>query len=249
MKAFVILFLTLNFLHTPLRAADDCLTSVELYSQTVFLHKFRNPISQNRLSVFKSSQNSHYEPYAGVWWDHDRKSDSEETFTDAQVSPFAGLRSKIWGPSVLSSRAFGEARFVHRTKAFADERAKNTYEIRGGFLGYGLHHFTERFFIENYYALFYTRLYDSRIIFQGWLRQGADLGLGFDIFNEIFFDTFDQTRGRDGTLDLRPGIRFQKKFSSGAIQLLHQRLHHFSNLDFSGRNESRTTLVVGWYFQ
>ena len=240
--------LTLKFLLILTVSARGSEFSTELYSQTVYLHRFENPITQNRLSVVRSSQNSHIEPYAGVWWDHDRKTNGDEAFTDAQVAPHIGARSKIFGPSFLSSRIFGEGRYVYRTKAFPDDRVRSTYELRGGLLGYGLHDFRNQMFVENYYALFYTRLYENRVIFQGWLRQGIRLPFDFDIFNEIFFDTFDQTRGRDGTLDLRPGLRFQKNFKSGGVQLIHQRLHHFTNLEYAGRNESRTTLVVGWYW-
>ncbi len=248
MKTIFKKLVTLYFLLTTSLFAYGADYSTELYSQSVYLHRFKNPITQNRLNVVRSSQDSHIEPYAGIWWDHDRKTNGNEAYTDAQIAPYIGVRSKTWGPDFLTSRIFSEGRFVHRTKAFPDDRARSTYELRGGLIGYGLKDFMNPLFIENYYAFFYTRLYENRFIFQGWLRQGVRLKWDFDFFNEIFFDTFDQTRGRDATLDLRPGLRYQKRFASGSVQLLHQRLYHFSNLDFSGRNESRTTLVLGWYW-
>lgn len=218
----------------------------ELYSQTVYLHRFGNPITQNRLIVVRD-HGSYWQPYTGLWLDHDNKTNGSEAYTDAQIAPLLGVQTVTFGPSWLMSRGFTEARLVHRTKSFPDNRDRTTYEFRSGLLGYGLYDL-KPIFLEQYYALFYTRLYGSRIIAQGWFRQGYQFWKYFDFFNEVFFDTFDQTRGRDGTLDLRPGVRLIWKMESGTMQLLHQRLHHFTNLNFSGRNESRSTLVFGLYF-
>lgn len=218
----------------------------EIYSQTVYLHKFKNPITQNKLTLTKTLQL--VDIYGGFWVDHDRKTNGNEGFTDAQVSPLLGVRSKSVGNEWMYSRIFLEGRFVHRTKSFPDERIRNTYEARGGLLGYGFKEFPSHFFVENYYAAFFSRLYGEKFIVQGWARQGYRFYKHFDLFNEIFADTFDQTRDRDGTLDLRPGARLIWNFSIGSVQLIHQQLYHFANTAFAGRSEGRSTLVFGLYW-
>ncbi len=218
----------------------------ELYSQTVYLHKFDNPITQNKLLVSQSFNVG--DVYGGAWIDHDKKTNALEGYTDAQVAPLAGFRSHVFGPDWLLSRGFLEGRFVHRTKSFPDERIKNTYELRGGLLGYGIKEYSSPAFLENYYSAFYSRLYGEKIILQGWTRQGLRFWKSLDLFNEIFFDTFDQTRDRDGTLDLRPGVRVLRNSEHGSVQLMHQVLYHFANTNYAGRNEARTTLVFGLYY-
>lgn len=218
----------------------------EFYSQNVYLHKYKNMVSQNLLTLAKDL--GELETYGGLWFEHDDKTDAKESYVDAQVSPLLGLRSKVFGNEWMYSRAFTEGRLVHRTKPFPDDRVRTTYEARAGIVGYGLKLWDSPFFLENYYSLFYTRLYGDRIIFQGWARQGLRFFKHWEILNEFFVDTFDFTRDSDATYDLRPGVRFRYDFKGGSLQLIHQRLHHFSNLSFSGRNESRTTLVIGYYW-
>jgi len=218
----------------------------EFYSQNVYLHKYKNLVTQNLLTISKDA--GVLETYGGVWFEHDDKTDAKESYVDAQISPLVGLRSKVFGNEWMYSRIFAETRLVHRTKPFPDERARTTYEARGGVVGYGLKLWDSPFFLENYYSLFYTRLYGDRIIFQGWARQGLRFLKHFEVLNEFFVDTFDLTRDSDATYDLRPGIRFRYDFKGGSFQLIHQRLHHFSNLSFSGRNESRSTAVLGYYW-
>lgn len=220
--------------------------SGEFFSQTVYLHKFGNPVTQNKIVLTKSLQS--FEIFSGLWFDHDKKTDASQVFTDAQVAPLAGVRTKVFGPSWLYSRFNVEGRWVYRTKSFTDDRARSTYEFRPGLLGYGLKEFQSPLFIENYYAVFYSHLYGSRMIAQGWARQGLRFFNHIDVLNEVFFDTFDLTRDSDGTADLRPGVRVFHQFEKGSVQLLGQYLYHFSNLEFSGRNEYRTTLVFGLYF-
>lgn len=218
----------------------------DFYSQTIYLHKYKNPISQNKITIKKKLFQT--EVFTGLYIDQDRKTNVSETFTDAQVSPLAGIQSHVFGPSWLYSRAFIEGRFVYRTVSFTDARPRETYEIRSGLLGYGIKVFPTNIFLENYYSLFFTRLYGEKVISQGWARQGYRIIGNFEILNEVFFDSFDQTRDRDGTFDLRPGLRYIFKLPQGSLQLLHQYLHHFTNLEFSGRNEHRSSLVIGLYF-
>ena len=217
----------------------------DFYSQTVYLHKFENLITQNRLNFIEEKW--HYEPYAGIFWDSDQKTDEDEAFTDAQISPYLGVRTKVWGNEWMYSRLFSELRLVHRTKSFPDDRARTTYEGRIGLYGHALKPMLSPGFLENYYAIFYSKIYGGKLIFQGWARQGLRFRK-FDLFNEIFGDTFDQTRDRQGTLDLRPGLRYNIDFKGGGIQLIYQWIHHFTNLEFAGRNESRSTLVIGYYW-
>lgn len=217
----------------------------EVYSQTVFLKKFDNVVTQNRVIALNSFEDFQF--YGGLWWEGDQKTGPKEAFTDSQLSPLAGIQSRLVGSDWLYSRLFFEGRFVHRTTSFPDDRERSAYEVRAGALGYGLWESEKKLFLENYYALFYTRLYGDRLIFQGWSKQGARIGKHFDIFNEVFVDTFDLTRDSDASFDLRPGLRASWRFSQGTVQLMHQWLHHFSNLEFSGRNEQRTTLVFGLY--
>ena len=218
----------------------------EIYSQTTYLHKYKNPITQNKFVL--SNEFMNHEVYLGAWLDYDDKSGSQETFTDAQFSPLAGIQSFVFGNEWLYSRYFIEGRYVERLKDSSDDRIKQTYDLRAGLIGYGFKGFKEDLFFENYYSLFFTRLYGEKVIFQGWSKQGIRLFKHFDLYNEIFGDTFDQTRDRDGTLDLRPGARISWNFHNGTIQLLHQWLYHFTNLEFAGRNEERSTLVVGLYW-
>lgn len=217
----------------------------EIYSQSIYLHKYSNPITQNKVSLNKKTTLFDY--YVGAFIDHDKKTNGEEVYTDAQISPLVGIQSKIFNWKILYNRFFLESRYIHRTKSFTDDRPKEEYEVRLGLMGHRLLDFKNNFFIENYYAYFFTRMYDERFIFQGWARQGARYNY-LDIFSEVFWDTFDQTRGRDGTLDWRPGLRLHHTIKNFHVQLIHQWLHHFSNLNFSGRNEHRTTLVMAYYF-
>lgn len=217
----------------------------DFYSQTIYLHKYKNPITQNK-AILKQKTSS-FEFYVGAFIDHDRKTGADEVYTDAQISPLVGIQSNVLDWKILYNRFFLESRYIHRTKSFTDDRPKEEYEIRFGLIGHRLLPINEFFFVENYYAYFFTRMYDERFIFQGWARQGLRLGF-FDVFSEVFWDTFDQTRGRDGTLDWRPGARVNYTYKSFHTQLIHQWLHHFSNLDFSGRNEHRTTLVLSYFF-
>lgn len=218
----------------------------EFYSQTVYLYKFGNPITQNKLTLIK--ENKDFDLYGGIWLDQDAKTNEEEAYTDSMVAPLVGARSKVFGPGWLFSRLFLETRYVYRTTSFPDDREKETYEARGGILGYGYIENKSSLFLENYYALFYTHLYGGKTIAQGWARQGVRIASEFDLFNEIFIDTFDQTRDQDGTLDLRPGVRWILPVKNLNIQLIHQLLYHFTNLEFSGRYEMRSTLIVGLYF-
>lgn len=218
----------------------------EIYSQTTYLHKYKNPISQNKISFLNECFK--HECYVGAWLDFDEKTGPKNVYTDSQFSPLAGIQSSIFGNEWLYSRYFLEGRYVQRLEAFTDDRVKQTYDLRAGFLGYGLKKFNGDLFLENYYALFFTRLYNEKIILQGWSKQGIRLFDHFDLYNEIFGDTFDQTRDRHGTLDLRPGVRAVWGFKGGTVQLLHQWLYHFTNLEFAGRSEERSTLVVGLYW-
>lgn len=249
MKLKTILFnLTLSTLVMlkVLTVANASEWRTELFSQNVYLHKYNNPITQDQLTVYYKLK--HFESYGGVWFETDKKSDAEVTYTDAQISPLLGLRSHVFGNDWILNRLFAETRLIHRTKPFFDDRVRTTYEIRGGILGYGDKRFKNSFFFENYYAFFYTRLYGERGIFQGWARQGYALHKHFEIINEIFADTFDLTRDNDATFDWRPGARLRLDLDRGTFQLIYQRLYHFSNVDISGRNESRTTLVIGYYW-
>ncbi|HLT22197.1 MAG TPA: hypothetical protein VKZ84_02100, partial [Bacteriovoracaceae bacterium] len=142
---------------------------------------------------------------------------------------------------------FLESRYVHRTKSFTDDRPKEEYEVRFGLMGHRLLHLNQLFFVENYYAFFFSRMYSERFIFQGWAKQGVRIKF-LDIFSEAFWDTFDQTRSQDATFDWRPGLRVHHTYKNFHVQLIHQWLHHFSNLSFSGRNEHRSTLVMAYYF-
>lgn len=217
----------------------------EIYSQTTYLHKFRNPITQNKIVLHENVRGVNV--YGGVYFDYDAKSGVSLTYTDAQVSPLIGVQSKVYGWDFLYNRLFLESRYVHRIKSFPDERTKETYEVRAGVIGYGLTTVKEFLFFENYYSFFFSRLYDERFLIQGWARQGMRMDF-FDVFNEFFYDSFDQTRGRDGSFDLRPGVRLHHQFAKGSVQLIHQYLYHLSNLAFAGRNEHRTSLVFGFYF-
>lgn len=218
----------------------------DLYSQTTFLHKFNNPISQTRL-LTKTKFVGH-EFYVGLFVDQDKKTKSTEAYTDAQVSPLLGFQSLVFGNEWLYNRYFVEGRSVNRTTSFPDDRVKSTYEFRSGLIGYGKKDLKQEFFIENYYALFFTHLYGSRVILQSWARQGRYLFLNLDIFNEFFLDTFDQTRNSEASFDLRPGIRYQYRYKAFSLQLIHQYLYHMSNLNISGRNEHRSSLVLGLYY-
>ncbi|HLW56093.1 MAG TPA: hypothetical protein VKY27_01835 [Bacteriovoracaceae bacterium] len=218
---------------------------VDIYSQTIYLHKYNNPITQNKVSLKKRIANLEY--YVGAFIDHDKKTDADEVYTDAQVSPLLGVQSPILNWKILYNRFFLETRYIHRTKSFTDDRPKEEYEVRFGLMGHRLLVLKEHLMLENYYAYFYSRMYDERFIFQGWSRQGLRVK-NFDIFSEIFWDTFDQTRSQDATFDWRPGLRFHYTYKNVHVQLIHQWLHHFSNLDFAGRNEQRSTLVLATYF-
>lgn len=218
----------------------------ELFMQTVHLHKFHDTIAQGFVHTGKDV--GQLRVYGGVWFDQDTKTGRKEAFTDAQISPLAGVRSQLFFEKWLPSRAFGEFRFVQRTVNFPDKRTHQDWEARAGFLGYDFVSFNSPFFLEHYYALFYTRIYGGRILLQGWQRQGLRFWEHFDVFNDVMVDTFDQTRGRDGTLDLRPGVRLFWRGQVTSVQLLHQYVHHFANIAFAGRNEHRTTLVLGHAF-
>ncbi len=217
----------------------------ESFMQGVHLHKFDNTILQG----FVHTQRVHSwgVPYVGVWFDQDQKTAGRGVFTDSQVAPLIGLKSKVYAQDILPTRVFAELRAVVRTEAFPDNRQRFTGEARGGLLGYDKFNPTSYFFLEHYYSLFYTHLYNSRVIFQGWSKQGFNYG-SWDLFNEVFADTFDFTRGQDATVDLRPGVRWSLRGEKFTLQLMHQYLHHFSNLNFAGRSEQRSTLVLGLQF-
>jgi hypothetical protein len=158
-----------------------------------------------------------------------------------------GAKTNPYGQDIVPTRLFVEFRAVMRTEEFPDGRQRFTGEARAGLLGYDKLNFTSFVFIEHYYALFYTHLYNSRVIFQGWSKQGINYK-SFDVFNEFFADTFDFTRGQDATVDLRPGVRWSLRGEMYTLQLMHQYLYHFSNLNFAGRNEHRSTMVLGLQF-
>lgn len=214
---------------------------LDFFSQTVNLKKFQNIVTQNRLRVLESKEN--LDLYLGLWWDDDQRTNKKEAYTDSQFSPLVGIQSKLLGNSWMYSRAFFEGRQVNRLGDFPDDRARATYDLRAGLLGYGFKNW-DAFFFENYYAFFYTRLYGERFILQGWSKQGLRFFEHFDLFNEFLVDTFDLTRDTDSTFDLRPGLRVEYRMKNFTVQLLHQWIHHFSNIKFSGRNEQRSTLVL-----
>lgn len=217
----------------------------DFYSQTIYLHKYHNPVTQNKVSLKKQTANLEY--YVGAYIDHDKKTDTQEVYTDAQVSPLAGIQSNVLNWRILYNRFFLETRYIHRTKSFTDDRPKEEYEVRFGSMGHRLFTLKDFFMVENYYAFFFTRMYDERFIFQGWSRQGLRIK-NIDFFTEFFWDTFDQTRSQDATFDWRPGVRLHYTYKNFHTQLIHQWLHHFSNLSFAGRNEQRSTLVISMYF-
>lgn len=228
-----------------LLSSNVCAFEGDIYSQTIYLHKYNNPVTQNKVTLKKRVASFEY--YVGAFIDHDKKTDAHEVYTDAQVSPLIGIQSPILDWKILYNRFFLESRYIHRTKSFTDDRPKEEYEVRFGLMGHRLLQLKQNFFLENYYAFFFSRMYDERFIFQGWARQGVRVKF-FDIFSEAFWDTFDQTRSQDATFDWRPGLRIHHTYKSFHVQLIHQWLHHFSNLSFSGRNEQRSTLVLAYYF-
>jgi hypothetical protein len=211
----------------------------ESFFQVVHLHKFDNTIVQGFIHAQKPWAQGEF--YLGAWIDQDQKTGMKEVYTDAQVAPLVGFRSQVLASKWLPSRWFAEGRALLRTEDFPDQRARGDWELRFGLLGYDLLE-KQKFFLEHYYAAFYTRLYGDRVIFQGWSRQGISYK-SFDLFHEFFLDTFDFTRDQDATFDLRPGIRWSYRKEAMTLQLIHQYLHHLSNLKFAGRNEHRTSLV------
>lgn len=217
----------------------------ESFIQAVHLHKFDNTIVQG--FVHTQREHSWGAPYVGVWFDQDQKTAADGVFTDSQVAPVLGVKTTPFAMTVLPTRFFAELRGVVRTEDFPDDRDRSAIEGRLGALGYDKILFQHPLFLEHYYALFYTHLYGSRVILQGWSKQGVSYK-SFDLFNEVFVDTFDFTRGQDATIDLRPGLRWTYQRKGFTLQALHQYLYHFSNLSFAGRNEHRTTLVVGLQF-
>jgi hypothetical protein len=217
----------------------------ESFVQSVHLHKFNNTIIQG----FVHTQRDHSwgTPYVGVWFDQDQKTAGDGVFTDSQVAPLVGVKSNLYFFDILPTKFFFETRAVIRTEDFPDGRDRSAVELRPGLLGYDRIEFKSAFFLEHYYALFYTHLYSGRVIFQGWSKQGFSY-MSFDLFNEVFADTFDFTRGQDATVDLRPGIRWTYRFKTSTFQLIHQQLYHFSNLAFAGRNEARSSVIFGISF-
>lgn len=215
----------------------------ETFFQVVHLHKFDDTILQGFVHTGKDV--GPVRVYGGVWIDQDTKTGKKEAYTDAQVSPLLGAKGPLWLKNILPSRAFTELRYVQRTVTFPDERPHSDWEARAGLLGYDFVPFKSPFFLEHYYALFYSRMYDDRLLLQGWTRQGLRFAEHFDVFNEFLADTFDQSRGQDATVDLRPGVRLHWRQGTFSAAVLHQYIHHFSNLAFAGRSEQRTTLVVG----
>jgi hypothetical protein len=217
----------------------------ESFIQSVHLHKFDNTIIQG--FVHTQREHSWGAPYMGVWFDQDQKTAGDGVFTDSQVAPLVGVKSNVYFQNVLPTKFFFESRAVVRTESFPDDRDRTAIELRPGLLGYDKIEFGRTLFIEHYYALFYTHLYNSRIIFQGWSKQGITYK-SFDLFNEVFADTFDFTRGQDATVDLRPGVRWSYRLPDFTLQLIHQQLYHFSNIAFAGRSEARSSLVMGVNF-
>ncbi len=217
----------------------------ESFMQAVHLHKFDNTIVQG--FVHTQREHSWGAPYFGVWVDQDQKTSGQGVFTDSQVSPLMGVKTIPYVQDILPTRLFAEFRAVVRTEDFPDKRQRFTGEARTGLIGYDKLNVTSFVFFEHYYSLFYTHLYNSRVILQGWSKQGINYD-SWDIFNEVFFDTFDFTRGQDATFDLRPGVRWSLRGEKFTLQLMHQYLHHFSNLNFAGRSEQRSSLVVGIQF-
>jgi hypothetical protein len=217
----------------------------ESFIQSVHLHKFDNTIIQG--FVHTQKEFTWGTPYVGMWIDQDKKTAADGVFTDSQVAPLIGIKSHLYFVNILPTKFFIETRAVLRTEEFPDGRDRGAIELRPGLLGYDKIDFKSAFFLEHYYALFYTQLYDSRIIFQGWSKQGLSYK-SFDLFNEVFADTFDFTRGQDATVDLRPGIRWTYRFQEFAFQLIHQQLYHFSNLAFAGRSEARSSAIIGVTF-
>lgn len=217
----------------------------ESFMQAVHLHKFDNTIVQG--FVHTQREHSWGIPYVGVWFDQDQKTPGGGVFTDSQVSPLVGLKTNIYAQNILPTRLFVEFRAVVRTEDFPDERQRFTGEARTGLLGYDKLNLKSFLFLEHYYALFYTHLYNSRVIFQGWSKQGVSYH-SWDLFNEFFIDTFDFTRDQDATVDLRPGIRWSLRREKYTLQLMHQYLYHFANLNFAGRTEHRSTVVLGLQF-
>lgn len=217
----------------------------ESFMQGVHLHKFDNTILQG--FVHAQREHSWGTPYVGVWFDQDQKTSAQGVFTDSQASPLIGVKTKPYVQDVLPTMLFVEFRAVMRTEDFPDGRERFTGEARAGLLSYDKLNLTSFVFLEHYYALFYTHLYNSRVIFQGWNKQGINYK-SFDLFNEVFADTFDFTRGQDATVDLRPGLRWSLRGDKFSLQLMHQYLYHFSNLSFAGRNEHRSTVVLGVQF-
>jgi len=234
LKIFCLLAISISF---PLAHGVE----LDFFSQTVHLKKFNNIVTQNRFRVLQN--NSQYDLYAGIWWDEDQRTNDREAFTDSQFSPLIGVQSRVYGNEWIYSRLFLEGRQINRLGDFPDDRERATYDIRAGLIGSGLKSW-DLFFFENYYAFFYTRLYGERFIFQGWSKQGMRFLNHFDVFNEFLGDTFDLTRDTDSTFDARPGIRLEYRMSGLTIQLLHQWIYHFSNIELSGRSEQRSTLVI-----
>ena len=207
--------------------------TTSFYHQSVYLEKYTDLINQGQFKVLKSHE--HYDLYLGLNYDFDNKSDKTVTYTDQQINPLIGMQSKVYWYSKL----FSEYRGVYRQGEFFDDRTKTTNDLRVGVLGYNKINY-DKAFQEFYYVIFYSSLYNDQVILQGWHKHGLMLN-GFDLFNELYVDSFDITKSRQFTTDLRPGVRFSKRFSQSSIQLLFQRL---IPIDQSGRsNESRATLV------
>ena len=241
-----ILFVTFNIIFFStfnLASGNSGSPRVSLYAQDVYLEKYENNIFQGILRIDFFQDNFDY--YVGLYYDDDTKSNGQITYTDQQISPLIGIQSKLLFPS-FPTRLFIEARDVNRIGSFPDNRAQQDNEVRIGSLGYNFTNFGKtNFFNEYYYALFYSHLYDQKILVQGWDKIGYRLSSDYyhlDLFNELLGDSFDLTKQEQMTADFRPGMRLQMVKRHLNVQLL---LQHLIPIDESGRpNENRATLVL-----
>ncbi len=215
---------------------------IDFYSQNVYFGSNSNIINQSLIKLVHNKYNLQAEPYIAFYADTDSQTNDKIAYTDKQFTTILGVQSKTLFKS-FPTRLFLQNGSVRRLGPRPSINPEYDNDFRFGAIGYNLLQ-SDDWFNEYYYAILYTSMYDSKVIFQAWDKVGLSLK-NIDYFLELNTDSFNLTTDGESTLDLRPGIRKDFKIKNFKVSNVLNYINPINNEN--QLHEFRFNLILSYY--